>query len=422
MKYGIIFFQNTENIGDDIQTYAAIQYLPKIDYIIEREKMSVFQSKENETVKVIMNGWFIHNPKAFPPSPVIKPLIISAHFTNYLRKNELPSYLDEGPNGGLEYLKKYEPIGLRDDLILDLLREKGIDCYNSGCLTTTITPFKKIKKKENIIAVDISEKIVNHISKISNLEIHKVTHKLNPKENAKLSFETRMKNVESILRKYQESNLVITSRLHCLLPCLALNVPVILIYNDKNQDIKNRLGNYLEYVNYFTENEFLNIKDLKKIKFNNKNISKFTKIQKGLKRSCLDFIYNNNSDFIRNIDLHEYFENLLYRNDEISRKDIMNIDAYYKRLLKEQKINHKKQITKLLVERNKIKKDLEDMNKNYKLLNEKTDILIKEKKELLQLNDNLQEDLNRLKNIENLKYYKFVMKPYFAYKRFKNSK
>ena len=39
MKYGLIVFKETENIGDDIQSYVAIKYLPKIDYYIAKNKL-----------------------------------------------------------------------------------------------------------------------------------------------------------------------------------------------------------------------------------------------------------------------------------------------------------------------------------------------------------------------------------------------
>ena len=37
MKYGLLYYKDTVNIGDDIQTYAARRFLPHIDYYIDRE-------------------------------------------------------------------------------------------------------------------------------------------------------------------------------------------------------------------------------------------------------------------------------------------------------------------------------------------------------------------------------------------------
>ena len=36
MKYGLVYFDETDNIGDDIQSYAIMQFLPQIDYLTEK--------------------------------------------------------------------------------------------------------------------------------------------------------------------------------------------------------------------------------------------------------------------------------------------------------------------------------------------------------------------------------------------------
>ena len=84
-KYGIIFYKKTSNIGDDIQTYASKQFLPQVDYIIEREKLDTFVSKDMEKVKVIMNGWYFHCAENWPPTPFIEPKLISMHFTDNMK-------------------------------------------------------------------------------------------------------------------------------------------------------------------------------------------------------------------------------------------------------------------------------------------------------------------------------------------------
>ena len=48
MKYGLMYFKDTDNIGDDIQTYVAKRFLPHIDYYIDREKLNCFIP--NETI------------------------------------------------------------------------------------------------------------------------------------------------------------------------------------------------------------------------------------------------------------------------------------------------------------------------------------------------------------------------------------
>ena len=42
MKYGLLYYKDTDNIGDDIQTYAQSLFLPSIDYIVDRDNIDSF--------------------------------------------------------------------------------------------------------------------------------------------------------------------------------------------------------------------------------------------------------------------------------------------------------------------------------------------------------------------------------------------
>lgn len=48
MKYGLLYYKDTDNIGDDIQSYATSQFLPRIDYLIDREKIELFTPSKKE--------------------------------------------------------------------------------------------------------------------------------------------------------------------------------------------------------------------------------------------------------------------------------------------------------------------------------------------------------------------------------------
>ena len=61
MKYGLLYYKDTDNIGDDIQTYAQERFLPKVDYLIDRENLESFVPNKKEKVKLIMNAWYIHD-------------------------------------------------------------------------------------------------------------------------------------------------------------------------------------------------------------------------------------------------------------------------------------------------------------------------------------------------------------------------
>ena len=142
MKYGLVTYKDTENIGDDIQSYVAIRFLPQIDYYIEREELDLFVPDKKEQVVTIMNGWFLHSKINFPISPYIYPIYVSTHLSSYNSGGIKTEYINEYTK---KSLMKYGPIGCRDSSTVNLLTENNIDNYFSGCLTLTIQKDKKLK-------------------------------------------------------------------------------------------------------------------------------------------------------------------------------------------------------------------------------------------------------------------------------------
>ena len=277
MKYGLIVFKDTENIGDDIQSYAALKFLPKVDYYIEREHMDTFVPNEKEYVRVLMSGWFLHKKYNFDLSPYIYPFFISTHLSSY----KTFGIENEHIKLFAPYLRKYGPIGCRDIHTHEVLDKYKIDNYISGCITLTIDKLKTTKNKSDYICcVDVSDEVEEYIKQNTELKIIKKTHKLDGKENAKLSYEERFENVRNLLKVYQNAKLVVTSRLHCALPCLALGTPVIIVTDDKSIYYKDRINSYLEYLTYYSESDFLktSIDDLLKVK----NNDSYLKIRNGI--------------------------------------------------------------------------------------------------------------------------------------------
>lgn len=97
MKYKLLSVstESQVNIGDYIQALASAQFLPHLDGFIQREKLKDYNEEE---CKVIMNGWYMHHPEQWPPSPKIRPLYVAVHF-NTLAKEELFAPMS------IEYLK-----------------------------------------------------------------------------------------------------------------------------------------------------------------------------------------------------------------------------------------------------------------------------------------------------------------------------
>jgi hypothetical protein len=239
MQYGLMTYDILKyfNLGDYIQGLAARQFLPRVDQYVSREKLNEYSGP---VMKLIMNGWYMHHPENWPPSSNIIPLFISFHLT----KRAAGIMLDEK---GISYLKKYS-VGARDEPTLDLLKSNGIDSFFSGCLTLTLGESFQHKPGKEIIFVDVLYKwyftgrrkrllrkvFTNDILDNPKLITHRYLGRDYPDE------ESRFQLAEAILKRYQNARLVVTSRLHCALPCLAMGTPVIFIDGYLSSKDRNR--------------------------------------------------------------------------------------------------------------------------------------------------------------------------------------
>lgn len=253
MEYGLITYIETDNLGDDIQSYATAKYLPHIDYYIDRESLHTFHSKNQRQIAVILAGWFLYEHLHWPPSPFIRPLIISTHFDTYysrawgqpLENNlVLEAY-------GASWLNRYGPVGARDNYTLELLRKFYIKSYFSGCITLTLKPFENVEKHDKIVAVDISKELQGYIAKQTGETPIFRTHKL---ALSQYGLEQRFMLVEEYLKLYQGAKLVVTSRLHAALPAIALGTPVLFV---KDKRFFNRTQTYLPRMNAAFEQEIM---------------------------------------------------------------------------------------------------------------------------------------------------------------------
>ena len=363
MKYGIMYYKETDNIGDDIQTYTAIRFLPHIDYYVDREDLNCFMPENKEYVSIIMNGWFMHNKAAWPPSPYLNPLLTSIHFTCLEKVDVGEKYL-QGLGG--EYLKQHQPIGCRDHETQKRLERNGIENYFSGCMTLTIKPFENIEKKDYICLVDLDEKSSNLVKSNTNREIKEITHDLNQEETKNKSFEKRMEEVENLLKTYQSAHLVLTNRLHVALPCVALGTPVILVHKEKFE--ADRLGTFLQYVNSYSDVEFEKI-DIKEILEKPKqNSSKYLEIKNSLEKQCKEFIEKcEKSENINEAELPEINE---------YKKYVERI-KWYQQIHEDIRVKAKNNIYEAEAKYREHKEEIRKIQDNYKNI-EQENILLKE--------------------------------------------
>lgn len=222
--YSLIKPNDFVNIGDYIQSLAALQYLPKncIPILIGREAIQYYYGKK---IKLILNGWFkIQEGNKFT-SDQIEPLYISFHIND----------ININDKNMINHLKKYQPIGCRDFHTFRLLLNYNINAYFSSCLTTTLD-INYLKKKnmrnQEIIFVDFNfgylPEADNFIKNMTSYNFSKITLLTHQYSTSLTHFE-RFLIADKLLKKYSNAKLLITTRIHAALPCLALRTPVILV-------------------------------------------------------------------------------------------------------------------------------------------------------------------------------------------------
>eukprot|EP00899_Mesostigma_viride_P020937 jgi/Mesvir1/28845/Mv18973-RA.1 len=78
----------------------------------------------------IMNGWWGQRPASWPPSPSLRPVMVSMHFSpdrnGFLSQQTLP------------FLRQHAPIGTRDLATLRTLERLGTPGEFTGCMTLTL--------------------------------------------------------------------------------------------------------------------------------------------------------------------------------------------------------------------------------------------------------------------------------------------
>lgn len=340
MRSGVLVYQTNQainifNIGDYIQSLAAMQFLDTNNLVyVNREKLDQYAG---DKINLILNGWFMHSPMNWPPSPQINPLFVAFHL-NKLVKDELLTREDS-----LAYFRQHQPIGCRDRYTARLMQEKGIDAYFSGCLTLTLGNTYKSAEKDNTIYfvdalaipgltwVSISRSLFlmlfknryvrtiyhkrckqrsvsNYLRSLFFVEKYSRLFELNVLKEAEY-IEHEIEDVFSgdnekfayareLLSKYAKAKFVVTSRIHCALPCLSLETPVLYVYN-KEQDETSycrmdgliQLFNTIEVDRKSITSSIFKHKIDNNSHFDNKPLYKTYKEE--LINKCKDFIQNN---------------------------------------------------------------------------------------------------------------------------------
>lgn len=258
---------NGYNIGDYIQIVAIdnlYNYMKIDSRSIVRIRPCDLATYDGEEVILPINFLMFNNsPYFFDKEGInfstrIIPVFLGVTFWNFRLSEKT-----------INYLKRYEPIGCRDEACLNYLKSHDITAYLNGCISVTLE--RKIKKDKNcldkVFFIDVPfslKKFIPKEIKDNIIFISSIFYKNEVVNNSIL---------DVVNKRYfyiqKAAKLVVTSRLHIATTCIAWGIPVILV----PEQVDHRYAWLEKYIPIYSEKEYekidwnpysLNIEKIKK--------------------------------------------------------------------------------------------------------------------------------------------------------------
>ncbi|NOY00637.1 MAG: polysaccharide pyruvyl transferase family protein [Verrucomicrobia bacterium] len=210
-----LFSYSSDNIGDDFQSLIMRRWLGYQENEVvhaDRDKL-ISPNAEHGKVDLVINAFIggralpIHNAG----ENKITPYFVAVHL----------HYIDKNGEKKLEQLRKYAPIGCRDEPTLRRCQERNIPSYYSGC-PTILCERADVKEDIDVLLVDVNPRV---LSGIPEKRVQYASNMIPKSTPANVRREICLRRWEMISR----SRLVVTSKLHAAMPALAMGRPVIFI-------------------------------------------------------------------------------------------------------------------------------------------------------------------------------------------------
>ena len=194
MKHQILSYESVCNVGDAVQHIAMTELLQRIQP--DAEILNVDRARcdlASEDSLFIVNGWLGENCPGCGVNTLFAGVFVATPDNfQWIRRSRFP-------------------VGARDPATRAAMARRGIDAEFVGCATMTLRRFDG--ERAGVYSVDAGSHSRGML----------LTHNATPGWGAQLVEARRLLDV------YRSAELVITSRLHVALPCLAFGTPVIVI-------------------------------------------------------------------------------------------------------------------------------------------------------------------------------------------------
>lgn len=236
LNFTVLDYRYSKNIGDWVQTIAACQFLPVINNLVERDGFSENNINTKHNNVLITNGWYWGDSNINYMDKIDSLIPIAMHVNECgtdpglgvtFGENHKERFLTTNKQTLQSLVDRGITIGVRDLKTKEFFEKNNITSKLTNCLTLTLQRSKKLGKKNHVIVderihltKEIREYLNNKNLDIINLDIENIP--LTDK-----SFENKIKQAINNLDLIHTAKLVISSRLHIVLPSISIGTRAI---------------------------------------------------------------------------------------------------------------------------------------------------------------------------------------------------
>ena len=206
---------STENLGDHIQIISGLDLLarfglsPRIYLDRDFELKSAPGLEAGRDHPILLNGWFKRDSSEWPPHPRLVPIFLGFH----IRLFQCPSLLSE--ESLAHYYHAHQPIGCRDRHTAELLGSKGVETFESHCLSMTFPRRLPAASQSEVLVVSRDDRLAQAMP-ASLGPFTQILH-----YSGDTDFARNMARARSLLEIYRDRArlIVLLTSLHCIVRC-----------------------------------------------------------------------------------------------------------------------------------------------------------------------------------------------------------